>query len=86
MLAGSNPFLLTRMVLSETRFGRVGDTDSVVTAGGGVAIVSCGAVGADVGTAVPVGCVGEGWVQPLTSTRKMAMVKKIIFIFIMRSL
>jgi hypothetical protein len=40
IFAGSNPFLLTLIVLSETVFGTVGDTDWVVRTGRGVATVA----------------------------------------------
>jgi len=82
MLTGSNPFLLIRIVLSDTLFGRVGDTDPVVWIAGGVTVVVCVAVS----VGVAAGCTGAGWVQPQTSIRSTAAVKITILFFIKRSL
>ena len=90
ILAGSNPFLLIRMVLADTEFWIVGDTVPVVRIAWGVAttVASVGVV-TELGTVVVAGviaaCAGAGWVQPQTSIRSTATVKITTLLFIMRS-
>ena len=90
ILIGTKPFLLIWMVLADTEFWIVGDTDPVVRIAWGVAttVASGGGVareGGGVVAGVIEDCVGAGWVQPQTSTISTATMKITTILFIMRS-